>query len=148
MCETNSDLIRETWKDLPQFSILKKFLGKIRSSFVKSPARKRRYLNHLRMNGINSPRKIPLPNQTRWNSWFEMVFYTKEHIQYWQDFFKREYEKDSQNETIIFIHTILQNPNEIGIIIIYVNFISIYAKKFVQDFDFFQQQNKQVFPFC
>jgi hypothetical protein len=99
------------------------------------------------MNGINSPRKIPLPNQTRWNSWFEMVFYTKEHIQYWQDFFKREYEKDSQNETIIFIHTILQNPNEIGIIIIYVNFISIYAKEFVQDLNFFQQQNRPVFPF-
>jgi len=98
------------------------------------------------MNGINSPRKIPLPNLTRWNSWFRMVFYAKDHIQYWADFFRREYE-ESPNETVKTIHTTLQNLQDIGIITIYIYFISIYAKEFVQDLDFFQQQNKPVFPF-
>jgi len=99
------------------------------------------------MNGISSPRKIPLPNQTRWNSWFRMVFYAKDHIQYWADFFKHEYEQELRNETIKTIHTTLQDPQDIGIITIYIHFISIYAKEIVQDLDFFQQQNKPVFPF-
>ncbi|GBC17893.1 hypothetical protein GLOIN_2v1761146 [Rhizophagus irregularis DAOM 181602=DAOM 197198] len=76
------------------------------------------------MNGINSSRKIPLPNQTR-----------------------REYEEESQNETVKTIYTTSQNLRDIGIITIYIYFISIFAKEFVQDLDFFQQQNKPVFPF-
>lgn len=99
------------------------------------------------MNGVASPCKIPLPNKTRWNSWFKMVFYTKEHIQYWRDFYKIEHENDLKHETIGAIYSILQNTQQLGTIIIYTNFISTYAKAFVQDLDFFQQQKKPVFPF-
>ncbi|GES81531.1 CGG triplet repeat-binding protein 1 [Rhizophagus clarus] len=59
----------------------------------------------------------------------------------------REYEKESQNEMIKTIHTTLQNLQDVGVITIYIYFILIYAKEFVQDFDFFQQQNKSVFSF-
>ena len=83
------------------------------------------------MNGIASPCKIPLPNKTQWNSWFKMVFYTKEYLQFWPDFYEREYENDPRHETIGEIHSILQNTVQLGIITIYVNFISIYAKAFV-----------------
>ena len=48
------------------------------------------------MNGISSPRKIPLPNKTRWNSWFRMVFYTKDHIQYWADFLNVNMKKNHE----------------------------------------------------
>ncbi len=48
------NLIRETWRDFPQFLPLKTFLAKIKESFVKSPARRNRYITHLKMNGINS----------------------------------------------------------------------------------------------
>ncbi|RHZ82361.1 hypothetical protein Glove_109g415 [Diversispora epigaea] len=58
------NLIGETWQDFPQFSLIKTFLAKIKNSFVKSPARKARYITHLRMNGVASPCKIPLPNKT------------------------------------------------------------------------------------
>ena len=67
-----------------------------------------------------------------------MVFYTKDHIQYWADFFRCEYEESQNNETIKTIHIILQNLRDISIIKIYTYFISIYAKEFVQDLDFFQ----------
>ncbi|GBC01873.1 hypothetical protein RclHR1_04360018 [Rhizophagus clarus] len=99
------------------------------------------------MNGICFPHKISLPNQTRWNSWFQIVFYAKVHIQHWANFFRREYEEKLQNEMIKTIHTTLQNLRDVGVITIYIYFISIYAKEFVQDLDFFQQQNKPVFPF-
>ena len=122
-------------------------MAKVKDTFVKSPARKSRYITHLRMNGITSPCKIPLPNKTRWNSWFKMVSYTKEHLQFWPDFYEREYQNDPRHETIGEIHSILQNTVQLGIITIYVKFISIYSKAFIQDLDFFQQQKKPIFPF-
>jgi hypothetical protein len=122
-------------------------LAKIKNSFVKSPARKARYITHLRMNGVASPCKIPLPNKTRWNSWFKMVFYTVEHLQYWQDFYRKESEIDSRNETISAIYLILQDSHQYRLITIYIRFISIYAKAFIKDLDFFQQQKKPIFPY-
>ena len=44
-----------------------------------------------------------------------MVFYTKDHIQYWADLFKRE--------TVTAIHMILQYSHDIGIIKIYIQFM-------------------------
>ncbi|RHZ90146.1 hypothetical protein Glove_7g36 [Diversispora epigaea] len=99
------------------------------------------------MNGVASPCKIPLPNKTRWNSWFKMVFYTVEHLQYWQDFYRKKSEIDSRNETISAIYLILQDSHQYRLITIYIRFISIYAKAFIKDLDFFQQQKKPIFPY-
>src|SRR5215213_2347908 len=76
-----------------------------------------------------------------------MVFYTKEHFQYWLNFYRIKHKSDPRHETISKIYSILQNSQQLGIITIYINFILIYAKAFVQDLDFFQQQKKPVFPF-
>ena len=99
------------------------------------------------MHGIEKPCKIPLPTTTRWNSWFKMVFYAKDHIDYWLSFYQEEYERDKNHESISIINETLQNKKERGIIIIFINFITCFAQEFVQDLDFFQQQNKPVFPF-
>ena len=99
------------------------------------------------MHGIKNPCKIPLPNATRWNSWFKMVFYARNHIDYWPSFYHEEYERDKNNELISTINETLQNEITKGIIIIFINFIACFAQEFVQDLDFFQQQNKPVFPF-
>ena len=119
----------------------------MKDCFIRSPARRGRYLAHLRLHGISSPCKIPLPVSTRWNSWFKMVNYTKTHLPYWNSFFNDELVNDPTNETLQKISTTLSNSHEFGIISIYTHFISIYAKQFIQDTDFFQQQNKPVFPY-
>ena len=73
--------------------------------------------------------------------------YTKEHIVFWPSFFQEEFNNDKRHRTLEAINTCLQNAQELGLITIYVNFISSYAKEFVQDLDFFQQLTKPVFPF-
>ena len=122
-------------------------MAKIKECFVRSPARRGRYLTHLRHHGISSPCKIPLPVSTRWNSWFKMVEYTKTHLPYWNSFFQNELTNDSTNETLKKITDTLSDPYKFGTISIYTHFISIYAKQFMQDTDFFQIQNKPIFSF-
>ncbi|RHZ85238.1 hypothetical protein Glove_69g55 [Diversispora epigaea] len=146
-CAHIINLIGDTWRIFPSFDLVKTLLAKIKETFVNAPARKGRYLTHLRMHGIENPCKIPLPNATRWNSWFRMVFYTKDHIEYWPSFYYEEYERDRSHNSISTINEILQNTEKKAFIIIYINFIACYAREFVQDLDFFQQQNKPVFPF-
>src|SRR6266511_2604583 len=96
--------------------------------------------------GIASPCKIPLPNTTWWNSWFQMVFYTKDYIEYWPSFFEAELQENNRNEKIAKINAILHNEQQKGIIIIFIHFISIFSKEFVETLDFFQQKNLPVFP--
>src|SRR3954465_11746782 len=111
------------WRTLPQFRILKEFLDKVKEVFVNSPARRGRYVTHLKMHGISSPCKIPLYNKTRWNSWFQMVFYIKENIIYWPSFFNEEFNNDKRHRTLETINFHLQNVQELGVITIYANFI-------------------------
>lgn len=99
------------------------------------------------MNGVINPYKIPLPNTTRWNSWFRMVFYLKTYIEYWPEYFLQESTADPTHENLLEINSWLQNKEIFGTIKIFINFISIFAKEFVQDLDFFQQQNQAIFPF-
>ncbi|RIA95448.1 hypothetical protein C1645_816677 [Glomus cerebriforme] len=125
----------------------KKFLQDIKDVFVNTSARRRQYANHLKEHGIMSPCKILLPNATRWNSWFRIVCYAKDHIDYWPSFFEAELQDNIRNEKLAKIQSILQNVREKGIITIYIHFISNFSKEFVRTLDFFQQKNTPVFPF-
>ena len=73
-----------------------------------------------------------------------MVFYTNEHIQYWKDFFNNELSLNSQNEILKTITSLLNSQTQYRLLTIYISFITIFAKQFVQDIDFFQTQNKSI----
>ncbi|CAG8489260.1 192_t:CDS:2 [Rhizophagus irregularis] len=60
---------------------------------------------------------------------------------------KNEVTNDSTNETLKNILKTLSDPFKFGTISVYIHFISIYARQFIQDTDFFQKQNKPIFPF-
>jgi hypothetical protein len=66
-----------------------------------------------------------------------MVSYAKDHIIYWPSFFKEEFNNDKKYNTLAAINSCLKNEKELGVITIYLNFISSYAKEFIQDLDFF-----------
>jgi len=136
-------LYSETWIKFPQFSIVKKFLQNIKDAFVKSAARRHRYITHLKHHGIVSPCKIPLPNATRWNSWFKMVLYTKEYINYWPHFFESKLQENSNN-TLLEIHNTLQNEHERGIITIYVYLISTFSQNLFKLLIF---SNKKIYQY-
>ncbi|RGB41076.1 hypothetical protein C1646_752605 [Rhizophagus diaphanus] len=69
-----------------------------------------------------------------------MVLYAKDHIIYW-------FNNDKKHNTFAAINSCLENEKELEVFTIYLNFISSYAKEFVQDLDFFQQLKKPAFPF-
>jgi len=83
-------------------------LEKVKETFTRSPARRRRYVDYLKFHGISQPRKIPLFCKTRWNSWFEMVNYTKDYLVYWHRFFQAELEFD-KTEALTTIITFLSD---------------------------------------
>ena len=59
-------------------------------------------------------RFMPLPNATRWNSWFKMAFYVYEYIDYIRGFYKEEQDKES-SETIDNIVSIFSDKNANGL---------------------------------
>src|SRR5260364_320099 len=135
------NLISETCFNFFHFSVIKKFLFDIKAIFVTSPAHRSRYVTFLKNHGILRPQKIPLPVITRWNTWFEMIYYVLDHFFLIHDFFKEE-SKNNPSDSIEKILSTLNNPNDLGLIHIYLHFISIYSREFVYNLDFFQTQNK------
>ncbi|RGB27106.1 hypothetical protein C1646_799443 [Rhizophagus diaphanus] len=68
-------------------------------------------------------------------------------LPFFKKYLKEEYEKDKNNESVLAVNGILQDVQKRRTVTIYINFIACFVQEFVQDLDFFQQQNKPVFPF-
>lgn len=137
--------IRDTWRTFDSFSSVKTLLDKIKEIFTHSPARRRRYIDHLHFSGVTNIKKIPFPAKTRWNSWFEMVLYTRDYLVYWPEFFQSEFEHD-ETDALRIICSFLSDAREFGLITIYINFISKFSKEFISTLNFFQQE-KPIIPY-
>ena len=83
------NLVRETWVEFEHFKFLDTVVKNIKTSFIYSAARKRRWREYLMLRSIHlnedealfeeeitedlSVNLPPLPVKTRWNSWFKFV---------------------------------------------------------------------------
>jgi len=131
---------------------------------IHSKSRRNRYIYYLRRHGLPDQldnldtsdlptdhsrltiRFMPLPNATRWNSWFKMAFYVYEYLDYIRGFYKEEKEKET-SEIIDNIVSIFSDNNTNGLIELYLAFIYSHAPKFISDTDFFQKECDPFFPF-
>jgi hypothetical protein len=129
------------------FQDVHQLLANIKQTFVYSKSRKVRYILYLRRQGVPNAKNIPLFNTTRWNTWFRMAFYVYQNLDYIRGFYNEEKNKENATPTIEKINSAFTDQQSNGRIEIYLAFIQDNAQQFVADLDFFQQENKPMFPF-
>lgn len=88
---------------------------------------------------------MPLPNMTRWNSWFKIVIYIYDYLDYIRGFYREEKELNS-NKTIENIVSVFNDNNENGLTEIYLAFIHYHSRQFILDTKFFQKEKEPYFP--
>ena len=68
--------------------------------FCKSPARRRRWLKHLKDNNAENPRMPSSPVIVRWNTWFKAAIYHVEHFIYYSGFIINERENEDDTKVL------------------------------------------------
>ena len=139
-------IFREAWTSINYFQDVHQLLANIKQTFVYCKSRKVRYISYLQRQGISNPTNIPLSNATRWNTWFRMAFYVYQYLDHIRGFYNEE-SKENSTPIIEKINSAFTNLQINGRIEIYLAFIKENAQQFVNDLDFFQQENKPIFPF-
>jgi hypothetical protein len=100
-------LVGECWRiNLKQ---LDKFISFIKQIFCKSPARRRRWLDHLKKNNIVKPRLPPSPVIVLWNTWFKAAIYHAEHFKYYSSFVSNERQNEDDSLTLTELENLLSN---------------------------------------
>ena len=140
------NLIGECWIDFPFFRLLDKITSNIKSSFIHSSARKRRWISHLSTNAINNPTLPPffeipiensnpnvtlppLPVKTRWCSWFRFVFWLSEYISHIISFYFEEERLDNSSKAIHDLASTFQDPKLVFNFEVMVLFIKCNANR-------------------
>jgi len=140
------NLVGECWIDFSFFRLLDKITLNIKSSFIHSSARKRRWISYLSTNAINNPTLPPffeipiensnpnitlppLPVKTRWCSWFRFVFWLSEYIPYIILFFIEEEKLDNSSKAICDLGSTFRDPKLVFDFEIMVLFIKCNANR-------------------
>ena len=84
------NLVGETWIEYKNFKFFDHVVSLIKTTFTYSLARKRRWISFLSANGILNPLLPPLPVKTRWNSWYNFVFWLNKHFNFFIEFYQEE----------------------------------------------------------
>jgi hypothetical protein len=140
------NLVGECWVDYSFFRLLDNITSNIKSSFVHSSARKRRWISYLSTNAINNPTLPPffeipednfnpnitlppLPVKTRWCSWFRFVFWLSDYIPYIIAFFIEEEKLDDGSKAIRDLGRTFRDQNSVFNFEIMVLFIKCNANR-------------------
>ena len=96
----------------------------IKTTFTYSPARKRRWISFLSANGILNPLLPPLPVKTRWNSWYNFVFWLNKHFNFFIEFYQEEKKNRNSNSAILELIKIFKDSNNIFFLQYIMHFIT------------------------
>ncbi|CAJ0636060.1 15954_t:CDS:2, partial [Entrophospora sp. SA101] len=143
------NLVGETWIDFDDFKILDQVVGFIKSAFVHSGRRKRRWLQHLtEANNSDRDSKLPpLPVKTRWNSWFNFVFWLDANFLHLVSFVPKESLISDAPKSIMQLNEIFSNPHRISYLHLIIKFITLNARRLIQDLEFFKICDKAIAPY-
>lgn len=138
------NLVGETWVDFEHFKPLDTVVKHIKTLFVYSAARKRRWREHLISKSVllNENESLfdeestqdlsanlpPLPIKTRWNSWFKFVTWMKDYYQHFVTFFLEESATQNSN-AIRELKEIFQSSSQCFYVDILIKFISFNAQR-------------------
>jgi hypothetical protein len=126
------NLIGNTWIEYNNFKPLETTISNIKTSFVQNNSRKRRcvsFLNSLSNNSQFTLTLPPLPIKTRWNSWFNFVFWVNEHMDQLHIFFLQEEKINNESKAIKELAITFNNSTNTFMFEILTMFIAFNAKR-------------------
>ncbi|CAJ0909875.1 13215_t:CDS:2, partial [Entrophospora sp. SA101] len=129
--------------------LLYQVVGFIKSAFVHSGRRKQRWLQHLtEANNSDRDSKLPpLPVKTRWNSWFNFVFWLDANFLHLVSFVPKESLISDAPKSIMQLNEIFSNPHRISYLHLIIKFITLNARRLIQDLEFFKICDKAIAPY-
>lgn len=81
-------LVGETWRE--SLVDVDKVVANVKSVFARSSLRRTRFIEHLKREGIENPKRFPAPVITRWLTWFKAVKYISEYYDLLESFVNSE----------------------------------------------------------
>lgn len=99
-------LLGEVWRSgLPN---LDSAIACLKSIFVRSNQRKRRFVEFLKDNSAQNPSNFPIPVETRWNTWFISVEFLAKHYDLVVKFVDKELETE-ENSALLKLKSLFLN---------------------------------------
>ena len=142
-------LVGDCWINYDEFKELTSVASNIKEAFLYSTSRKRRWLQFLSTNiNNNSPlnfsesisnsesseekidlRLPPLFVKTRWNSWFNFIFWLKPYFPHFIPFFINENTLNDPPKSVIKLAEILSDNRKVLLIEMIIEFITLNAQR-------------------
>lgn len=122
------NLVGDTWIGYKNFKLLDSTISLIKTTFIYSPARKRRWISFLSLKGDLDPTLPPLPVKTRWNSWFNFAFWICTHFTSLVDFYFKESEESRDSTAISELVKVFENRDNLFYLRFILFFITFNAQ--------------------
>jgi hypothetical protein len=104
-------LVGECWRvNLKQ---LNSFISLVKQIFCKSPARRRRWLKHLKENDVEKPCLPPSPVIVRWNTWFKAAIYHVDHFKYYSSFISNERRNEDDTQALTSLQKLIDECSDL-----------------------------------
>jgi hypothetical protein len=100
-------LVGECWRI--NLKELDSFINLVKQIFCKSPARRRRWIQHLKDHNVDKPRMPPSPVIVRLNTRFKAAIFYAEHFKYYSDFITNERLNEDDTQSLTALDNLFKN---------------------------------------